>query len=76
MCSFSCRPETLKGLIPVTVVTGWLGAGKTTLISNLLREAKGLRILVVENEVGSIGVDHELLVSESGIGKEEASCLL
>lgn len=37
-------------------IAGWLGAGKTTLVSHILREAKGLRILVVENEVSSEGV--------------------
>jgi G3E family GTPase len=40
-----------RNAIPVTIVTGWLGAGKTTMISNLLREAHGLKILVIENEV-------------------------
>jgi Ni2+-binding GTPase involved in maturation of urease and hydrogenase len=59
--------------VQVTVVTGWLGAGKTSMITHLLRESK-LRILVVENELGSIGVDHELLVSGSDIGKEEVRC--
>lgn len=59
------------GAIPVTVVTGWLGAGKTTLIKHLLRDASGLKVLVVENEAGAEGVDHELLVSGDAIGKEE-----
>lgn len=46
--------------IPVTIVTGFLGAGKTTLLNALLR-CKDSRICVIENEVGSVGLDHDLL---------------
>ncbi len=47
--------------IPVTVVTGFLGAGKTTLISHLLRNPGGRRLAVVVNEFGDVGVDGEIL---------------
>ncbi len=50
---------------PVTIVTGFLGSGKTTLINRILRETHGQRIAVIENEYGAIGVDAEFLV-ESG----------
>lgn len=46
---------------PVTIVTGFLGAGKTTLIRHLLRHAGGRRLAVVVNEFGTVGVDGELL---------------
>ena len=49
--------------IPVTVITGFLGAGKTTLIRNLLENKQGLRIAVLVNEFGEIGIDGELLKS-------------
>ncbi|TVR44573.1 MAG: cobalamin biosynthesis protein CobW [Rhodobacteraceae bacterium] len=48
---------------PVTIVTGFLGAGKTTLISNLIRNAGGRRLAVVVNEFGTVGVDGEILKS-------------
>ena len=48
---------------PVTIVTGFLGAGKTTLISHLIRNAGGRRLAVVVNEFGSVGVDGEILKS-------------
>lgn len=47
--------------IPVTVITGFLGAGKTTLIRHLLQNNKGKRIAVLVNEFGEVGIDGELL---------------
>ena len=47
--------------IPATVITGFLGAGKTTLIRNLLAQADGRRIALVINEFGDIGVDGDVL---------------
>jgi cobalamin biosynthesis protein CobW len=49
--------------IPVTVVTGFLGAGKTTLVRHLLQNNQGRRIAVVVNEFGEVGIDGELLRS-------------
>ena len=49
--------------IPVTILTGFLGAGKTTLLNRILTEQHGLRIAVIENEFGEIGIDHELVIN-------------
>lgn len=49
--------------IPVTIVTGFLGSGKTTLIRNLLQNNQGRRIAVVVNEFGELGIDGDLLKS-------------
>ena len=48
---------------PVTVLTGFLGAGKTTLVNRILSENHGKRIAVIENEFGEVGVDHELVIA-------------
>ncbi|MSP47723.1 MAG: cobalamin biosynthesis protein CobW [Alphaproteobacteria bacterium] len=48
--------------IPATVVTGFLGAGKTSLIQNLLRTAGGRRLAFVINEFGELGIDRELIL--------------
>ena len=47
--------------VPCTVVTGFLGAGKTTLIRHILENAKGKRLAIIVNEFGDIGIDGEIL---------------
>jgi cobalamin biosynthesis protein CobW len=54
--------------IPATIVTGFLGAGKTSLIQNLMRNARGRRIALIINEFGELGVDGELV---KGCGIED-----
>eukprot|EP00198_Chlamydomonas_reinhardtii_P011338 XP_001700675.1 predicted protein [Chlamydomonas reinhardtii] len=56
-----------KSKIPITVVTGFLGAGKTTLVNHILTANHGKKIAVIENEFGEVGID-DALVMES---KEE-----
>src|SRR5436853_3799484 len=55
--------------VPCTVVTGFLGAGKTTLIRHVLANARGRRLAVIVNEFGDVGIDGEIL---KGCG--DASC--
>jgi cobalamin biosynthesis protein CobW len=47
--------------VPCTIVTGFLGAGKTTLIRHLLAHARGRRIAIIVNEFGDVGIDGEIL---------------
>jgi cobalamin biosynthesis protein CobW len=49
------------GKIPATIVTGFLGAGKTTLVRHVLENAGGRRIAIIVNEFGSLGIDGETL---------------
>ena len=55
-------PTAAAAPLPVTVLTGFLGAGKTTLLRRILSEEHGRRVLVIENELGEEGIDHELIV--------------
>jgi len=51
-----------RELTPVTIITGFLGSGKTTLLNYILKSKEhGMRFAVVENELGSIGVDDKLV---------------
>jgi len=49
--------------VPVTIVTGFLGAGKTTLIRHVLENVRGRRLALIVNEFGDVGVDAEILRS-------------
>ncbi len=56
--------------IPTTIITGFLGAGKTTLIQHVLANAQGKRIALIINEFGDVGVDREVL---AGCGDENCT---
>ncbi len=55
--------------IPATIVTGFLGAGKTSLVRHLLTAASGHRLAIIVNEFGELGIDRELL-----LGCGDATC--
>ncbi len=55
------RKHSLSTKIPATVITGFLGAGKTSLIRHLLENARGRRLALIINEFGDLGVDREML---------------
>ena len=52
--------------LPVTVIGGYLGAGKTTLVNHILRNANGLRIAVAVNDFGALPIDRDLIMAEDG----------
>src|SRR6266545_3609397 len=55
------RMSTSSARVPCTIVTGFLGAGKTTLIRHVLANAQGRRLAVIVNEFGDVGIDGEIL---------------
>merc|ERR1719217_793274 len=61
---------------PVTILTGFLGAGKTTLVNHILRARHGHRIAVIENEFGEVGVDDALVLqTEEEIFEMNNGCI-
>ena len=62
--------------IPVTILTGFLGSGKTTALNHILQHAKHIRFAIIENEFGSIGIDSDLLKTDkSGIIELPNGCV-
>jgi G3E family GTPase len=62
--------------IPVTLLTGFLGAGKTTVLNAILGSAQGPKIAVIVNEFGEAGLDHDLIeVVDEGVILVQSGCL-
>lgn len=59
--------SNIKKSIPITIFTGFLGSGKTTLVNNLVKENPELKIGIIVNEFGEVGIDNLLIES----GKDE-----
>ena len=62
-CSSLTRSSKYGDALPVTVLTGFLGSGKTTLLNHVLRSKPDMRIAVIENEFGEVGIDNELVIT-------------
>src|ERR1041384_844735 len=63
-------------VIPVSVLTGFLGSGKTTMLRHLLRQPDFSRTAVIINEFGEVGLDHELIeASEDSFIELQTGCL-
>ena len=67
---------TAQGAIPVVILTGFLGSGKTTILGHLLRQPEFSRTAVIINEFGEIGLDHHLVeASEDSLIELTTGCL-
>lgn len=65
----STNDEAAKPLTPITVITGFLGAGKTTFVNYILKEQNEWKICVLENEFGEVSID-------DGLGKAIWNCCI
>ncbi|MEL6931078.1 MAG: GTP-binding protein [Cyanobacteria bacterium J06600_6] len=62
--------------IPVSIITGFLGSGKTTLLNHILTQQQGLKVAVLVNEFGEIGIDNELIIkSDDDIVELNNGCI-
>ncbi|SED85047.1 GTPase, G3E family [Rhizobiales bacterium GAS191] len=59
-------PEDRVARLPLTVIGGFLGAGKTTLVNHLLAHAQGERIVVLVNDFGAVNIDASLIAARDG----------
>ena len=58
------------GKLPVTVLTGFLGSGKTTLVNHILQGQHGKKIAIIENEFGEISIDDALVLRAEEVGDQ------
>lgn len=61
--------------VPITLLTGYLGAGKTTVINHILGNQKGYKVAVIVNDIGEVNIDAEL-IERGGVVKEESNDLV
>jgi G3E family GTPase len=73
MASAAATTSTVIDKLPITLITGFLGSGKTTLMNRILSENHGKKFAVIENEFGEVGIDDELIkqkVQLEGVDEE------
>ena len=64
-----------KQVVPIMLLTGYLGSGKTTLVNNILSNNKGYRFAVIVNDIGEVNIDASL-IQKGGIVTEEQNNLV
>ena len=62
--------ESFKS-VPITLITGYLGSGKTTLINHILKNAKGHKMAVIVNDIGEVNIDAELIEGNGVVSSKD-----
>lgn len=65
--------QTAEQKIPVTVLSGYLGAGKTTILNHVLNNREGLKVAVIVNDLGEVNIDADLIRDGGGLSRTEES---
>jgi G3E family GTPase len=74
--TFKAPSRRAGGRLPVTLVTGFLGSGKTTLVNHILSNREDVRAAVLVNELGDIGIDNDLIIAaEDGMIELNNGCI-
>ena len=59
--------------IPITLLTGYLGSGKTTLINHILKNNKDRKIAIIVNDIGTVNIDASLIEKDGIVSKKDES---
>ena len=59
--------------VPVTLLTGYLGSGKTSLLNHVLRNQEGYKVAVIVNDIGEVNIDSDLIAQGGGVSKQSQS---
>ena len=59
--------------IPVLLLTGYLGSGKTTLVNHILSNKRGIKFAVIVNDIGEVNIDADLIQKGGVVGKKDDS---
>ena len=59
--------------VPVLLLTGYLGSGKTTLVNRILSNKKGIKFAVIVNDIGEVNIDADLIQKGGVVGKKDDS---
>ena len=59
--------------IPVLLLTGYLGSGKTTLVNRILSNTKGIKFAVIVNDIGEVDIDASLIEQGGVVGQKDDS---
>lgn len=62
----------MNKIVPITVLTGYLGAGKTTLINHILTNQEGYKVAVIINDIGEVNIDAELIQKGGVVNEKDA----
>ena len=57
--------------VPITLITGYLGSGKTTLINHILKNAKGHKMAVIVNDIGEVNIDAEFIEGNGVVSSKD-----
>src|SRR5574344_2836346 len=61
--------------IPVLLLTGYLGSGKTTLVNKILKNERGIKFAVIVNDIGEVNIDASLIESNGVVGQKDDSLM-